>query len=88
MKFNPGRQNDPFKYKGYDAFIRRYEGNEFMSVDAIEIRLVHRASVRSDDMIIRFIITNRKSLFHCLHRAVRALKNAEINPPPRNKNDG
>jgi hypothetical protein len=77
MKFNPGRDNDPFQYKGYEAWIRRAD-NEWLTSDAIEIRLVRRHVDRSKTMIIRFLIKDRHSLFKCLHHAIKALKKAEL----------
>lgn len=82
MKFNPDRKNDPFRYKGYTAFIRR-GSSDYIAVDYIEISLVKRAENRRDDMIIRFAISNRNVLYKCLHNAVKALKKAEVDPPPR-----
>lgn len=77
MKFNPDRDNSPFRYKGYEAFIRRYD-NEFIDYDVIEIRLVKRHQDRGKTMIIAFAIAHRRHLFRCLHRAVKALQKAEL----------
>ncbi len=77
MKFNPGRDNSPFMYKGYEAWIRRSD-NCYLTYDTIEIRLVKRNyEDSSKTMIIRFLIKNRSKLFYCLHKAVAALKKAE-----------
>ncbi len=77
MKFNPGRDNDSFMYKGYEAFIQRSD-SVYLKEDAIEIRLVKKHKEPGKTMIIRFLIRHRRYLFRCLHQAIKALKKAEL----------